>query len=316
MGAADRIIKGAGENAVSGWLIALLKALRPKQWVKNGLVFLPFLFAVNQVWSLSNLAPVPSLLLQLVLLFLAFCAVSSAVYLLNDLLDREADRRHPKKRYRPIASGKVTAPTATALIVVLALGGLAVMATINPRLGGIGLLYIFINVVYCFGAKRIVLLDVILVASGYVIRADAGAVAVGVAPSPWLYAVTAAGALFIVLGRRYAEVRLAGDEAVQQRSVLSEYAGPFIGQLLNISATAALVSYTLYAVEAENLPPNHTMLLTVPFVAFGLFRYLYLLNTNHEAESPEQLISRDIPLLVSTLCWLGASVLVLILGSQ
>jgi 4-hydroxybenzoate polyprenyltransferase len=201
-------------------------------------------------------------------------------------------------------------------MIALGLTGLAVMTAINPILGGIGLLYVFINVTYCLGAKQIVLLDVIMVASGYVIRAGAGAVAVGVTPSPWLYAVTAAGALFIVLGRRYAEVRLAGDEAVQQRSVLSDYAGPFIGQLLNISATAALVSYTLYTVEAENLPQNQTMLLTVPFVAFGLFRYLYLLNTNHEAESPEQLISRDIPLLVSTLCWLGASALVLILGSQ
>jgi 4-hydroxybenzoate polyprenyltransferase len=315
MGAADRIIKVTGENAVSGRLIALFKALRPKQWIKNGLVFLPFVFAVNQVWSLSNLAPVPSLLLQLVAVFLAFCAVSSAVYLLNDLMDRESDRRHPIKRYRPIASGKVTVPTAMAFMIVLGLGGLAVMAVIDPVLGGIGLLYIFINVTYCLGAKRVVLLDVIMVASGYVIRAGAGAVAVGVTPSPWLYAVTAAGALFIVLGRRYAEVRLAGDDAVQQRSVLVDYAGPFIGQLLNIAATTALVSYTLYAVEAENLPENHTMLLTVPFVAFGLFRYLYLLNTNGEAESPEQLISRDIPLLVSSLCWLGASALLLLLNS-
>ena len=315
MGAADRIVKVAGENAVSGRLIALFKALRPKQWIKNGLVFLPFVFAVNQVWSLSNLAPVPSLLLQLVAVFLAFCAVSSAVYLLNDFMDREADRRHPIKRHRPIASGKVTAPTAIAFMIVLGLGGLAVMAVISPILGGIGLLYIFINVAYSLGAKRAVLVDVIMVASGYVIRAGAGAVAVEATPSPWLYAVTAAGALFIVLGRRYAEVRLAGDEAVQQRSVLMDYAGPFIGQLLNIAATTALVSYTLYAVEAENLPENHTMLLTVPFVAFGLFRYLYLLNTNGEAESPEQLIYRDIPLLVSSLCWLGASVLVLLLGS-
>jgi 4-hydroxybenzoate polyprenyltransferase len=315
MGAADRIIKVTGENAVPGRLIALFKALRPKQWIKNGLVFLPFVFAVNQVWSLSNLAPVPSLLLQLVAVFLAFCAVSSAVYLLNDLMDRESDRRHPIKRCRPIASGKVTIPTAMAFMIVLGLGGLAVMAVIDPVLGGIGLLYIFINVTYCLGAKRVVLLDVIMVASGYVIRAGAGAVAVGVTPSPWLYAVTAAGALFIVLGRRYAEVRLAGDDAVQQRSVLLDYAGPFIGQLLNIAATTALVSYTLYAVEAENLPENHTMLLTVPFVAFGLFRYLYLLNTNGEAESPEQLISRDIPLLVSSLCWLGASALLLLLNS-
>ncbi|HZA22656.1 MAG TPA: decaprenyl-phosphate phosphoribosyltransferase, partial [Dehalococcoidia bacterium] len=142
-----------------------------------------------------------------------------------------------------------------------------------------------------------------------------GAFAVDVAPSPWLYVVTAAGALFIVLGRHYAEVRLTGDEAVLQRSVLRNYAGSFISQLITISATTALVSYTLYTVEAENLPDNHTMLVTVPVVAFGLFRYLYLLNISQEAESPEQLISRDLPLLPATLGWIAASALVLLLNS-
>ncbi|MFQ6029557.1 MAG: decaprenyl-phosphate phosphoribosyltransferase, partial [Dehalococcoidia bacterium] len=119
----------------------------------------------------------------------------------------------------------------------------------------------------------------------------------------------------IVLGRRFAEVRLAGDNAAAQRSVLADYAGPFIGQLLSISATAALVSYTLYTVEAENLPENHTMLLTIPFVVFGLFRYLYLLNTSKDAESPEQLISRDLPMVLSIVCWTGVSALVLLLNA-
>jgi 4-hydroxybenzoate polyprenyltransferase len=154
-----------------------------------------------------------------------------------------------------------------------------------------------------------------MVSSGYVIRAGAGAVAVGVVPSPWLYVVTAAGALFIVLGRRYAEVRLAEDEMTPQRTVLSQYAGPFINQLLTVAATTALVSYTLYTVEAANLPENHTMLLTVPFVAYGLFRYLYLLNTSHEAEAPEQLIARDPPLLVACLAWVLASALVLLFNN-
>ncbi len=172
-----------------------------------------------------------------------------------------------------------------------------------------------INLFYSLGLKKIVLVDVLFVSSGYVIRAAAGAVAIGANPSPWLYAVTAAGALFIVLGRRYAEVRLAGGEAARQRSVLSAYAGPLIGQLLGIAATAALVSYTLYTVEAESLPANHTMLLTVPLVTFGLFRYLYLLNSSAEAESPEQLITRDIPLVAAILCWVGVSALVLLLNS-
>ena len=160
-----------------------------------------------------------------------------------------------------------------------------------------GALYLAINIVYSLGVKRVVLIDVLVVATGYVIRAVAGAVAIDVTPSPWLFATTAAGALFIVLGRRYAEVRLAGDGAADQRSVLSKYAGPFIGQLLIISATSAWLSYTLYTVEADNLPQNNTMLLTLPVVTFALFRYLYLLNTSEDAEAPEQLIARDLPLV-------------------
>ena len=315
MSIADEIVRAAGAGEVSGRLAAHLKALRPKQWVKNFLVFLPLLFAINEAWSPGNLAPLPDLLLTIVIVVLAFCSLSSGVYLLNDLMDREADRRHPTKRNRPLASGKVTAPTAVTLMGTLGLGGLAVLYLVYPTLGVIGLLYAVINIAYSLGAKKVVLLDVIMVASGYVLRAGAGAVAVGVDPSPWLYVVTGAAALFIVLGRRYAEVRLAEKQGVLQRSVLSSYAGPFISQLISISATTALVSYTLYAVEADNLPANHTMLLTVPFVAFGLFRYLYLLNTDPEAEAPEQLISRDVPLLASSLCWIIASALVLFLNS-
>jgi hypothetical protein len=152
------------------------------------------------------------------------------------------------------------------------------------------------------------------VASGYVIRAVAGAVAINVVPSPWLYATTGAAAMFIVLGRRYAEVRLAGDGMAEQRTVLSKYAGPFIGQLLTISAAAAWLSYTLYVVEADNLPQNNTMLLTVPLVTLGLFRYLYLLNTSDEAEAPEQLIIRDLPMVLSVIGWTVVASLVLVLN--
>ena len=289
-------------------------ALRPQQWIKNALVFLPFLFAIGQAWSLDDLDPVPGLMGKLLVVFAAFCALSGAVYLLNDLSDRQADQQHRLKRNRPIASGRVGVPTALTAMVALIATGLAATFLIDPVLGAIGLVYLGINLSYSLGVKRIVLLDVIAVASGYVIRAVAGAVAIDVTPSPWLYATTAAGALFIVLGRRYAEVRLAGDGASEQRSVLSKYAGPFIGQLLTISATAAWLSYTLYTVEAENLPRNNTMLLTIPLVTLGLFRYLYLLNTSEDAEAPEQLIIRDLPLVLSIIGWLVVASLVLILN--
>ena len=293
---------------------SILRLLRPLQWVKNGLVFLPFLFAVDIAWSVESAADVPELLLRLLLVFLGFCGMASGVYVLNDLMDREADRRHPTKRHRPIASGRIGVPLAVGMMGALGAAGLAVIWYVGQFLGLIGLVYLAINIAYSLGAKNIPLLDVFSVASGYVIRAVAGALAIDVEPSPWLYTTTGAGALFIVLGRRYAEVRLAGTEAAQQRSSLKHYAGPFISQLLTISATAALLSYTLYTIEADNLPDNNAMLLTLPLVALGLFRYLYLLNTSDSAEAPEQLIVRDSPLLACIVAWLAVSAAVLLLN--
>ena len=295
-------------------LTGLLKALRPRQWVKNLLVFLPLLFAVDLVWSADDLTTLLPHLGRLLALGAAFCAAASAVYLLNDLADREADRQHPIKRRRPIASGAVPAWLALVGTLALALVSLVVMYLLGWSLVLAGSIYLAVNVAYSAGLKRVALVDVMLVASGYVLRAVAGAVAVGAAPSPWLYAVTAAGALFLVVGRRYAEARLAGDEPSEQRGTLQYYAPPLGGQLLTLAATAALVSYTLYTVDGENLLANNAMLLTVPLVIFGLFRYLYLLNNSQDAESPELLMMRDAPLLVSIVAWLAVSAGVLLLN--
>ncbi|MCH8990019.1 MAG: decaprenyl-phosphate phosphoribosyltransferase [Chloroflexi bacterium] len=315
MGTTDNIGGPVTQSALALSPMALLKAMRPLQWVKNGLVFLPFVFAVDVAWSTDDLGPVPGLLLRLLLVALAFCALSSAVYLFNDLMDRSGDRRHPVKRNRPIASGKVSVPVAVTVMVLLAAVGLVVMVLVEPLLGVSGGLYALINVGYSLGLKQVVLLDAFAVTSGYVIRAAAGAVAIDVTPSPWLYATTGAGALFIVLGRRFAEVRLAGDAAEDQRPVLKDYSGPFINQLLMLSGAAAWLSYTLYTVEATNLPDNNTMLFTLPLVTFGLFRYLFLLNNSERAEAPEQLIIRDLPLVLSIIGWVAVSTLVLLLNS-
>lgn len=295
--------------------MSLLKALRPMQWVKNVLVFLPFVFAVDIAWSTDDLEPVPELLFKLVLVTLAFCALSSAIYLLNDMMDRSEDRLHPVKRNRPIASGRVSVPVAAAVMVLLAVAGLVVMILVEPLLGVAGGLYSVINIGYSFGLKQVVLLDAFAVTSGYVIRAAAGAVTIDVTPSPWLYVTAGAGALFIVLGRRFAEVRLAEGTAEEQRTVLKDYSGPFINQLLMLSAAAAWLSYTLYTVEATNLPDNNTMLFTLPLVTFGLFRYLFLLNNSEHAEAPEQLIIQDLPLVSSIVCWIAVSTLVLLLNN-
>ena len=296
-------------------LVALGRAFRPLQWVKNGLVFLPFVFAVDVAWSTDDLSQVPDLLVKLFLIASAFCALSSAVYLFNDLLDRAGDQLHPIKRNRPIASGMVGAPLAVSVMIILAVVALAVMVLVEPLLATAGGLYALINIGYSLGLKQVVLLDAFAVTSGYVIRAVAGAVVIDVTASPWLYATTGAGALFIVLGRRFAEARLAGDSAEKQRPVLKEYSGPFINQLLILSAAAAWLSYTLYTVEATNLPDNNTMLFTLPLVTFGLFRYLFLLNQNERAEAPEQLIIRDLPLVLAIISWVVVSTVVLVLNN-
>ena len=298
-------------------LAGLLTTARPLQWVKNLLVFLPLLFAVDLVWEPGNLATLLPYIPRLAGLFAAFCALSSAIYILNDLADREADGRHPTKQARPIASGllpgwlAMSAMAALAAAGMLGLYGITAPALELPLIGGI---YLLANVGYSLRLKRVALVDVMIVAGGYVLRAVAGAVAVGAAPSPWLYAVTAAGALFIVIGRRYAEARLAGEDPEAQRATLSHYAPPLGGQLLILSATAALVSYALYAVEADNLPENNTMLLTVPLVIFGLFRYLYLLNHSRDAESPELLMLKDVPLLLAIGAWMVVAGAVLVLN--
>ena len=296
-------------NALTG----LCESLRPRQWVKNLLVFLPLLFAVDLVWSPNDLSALWPHLARLVALAAAFCSLSSAIYLVNDIADRNADRAHPTKRNRAVASGRVTAWLAGSVAAALTVAGLAANYYLGWPLLAVGGVYVAVNLGYSAGLKRLALVDVLLVASGYVLRAVAGAVAVGAAPSPWLYAVTAAGALFIVVGRRYAEARLAGGELEQQRSILHHYGPPLGGQLLTLAATAALVSYALYTVEADNLPADHSMLLTVPPVIFGLFRYLFLLNHSQDAEFPELLIMRDAPLVLSILAWLVVAGAVLLL---
>ncbi len=295
--------------------VALIRALRPRQWLKNGLVFLPFLFAVNLAWSPLHLETIADLLLRATAAAAAFCALSGAVYLFNDLLDRESDRNHPVKRFRPLASGQVGTAVAVGTLVALLALGLGVLGRLEALLGGIGILYLTINLGYSLGLKRLVVVDVLLVASGYVIRTVVGALVIGVDPSPWLYTTTGAAALFVALGKRYAEVRLAGEQPEVQRSVLRHYPVPFIGQLMNIAAGTALVSYALYTIEAANLPDNDAMLMTIPLVAFGLFRFLYLIHTSNEAEYPELLIAKDLPMVLSVIAWLAAAGAILLLDS-
>src|SRR5919199_1276326 len=234
---------------------ALLAALRPRQWTKNGLLFIALAFTLN--------LQQPVLLARTVLAFVAFCALSSAGYLLNDVLDVEADRQHPAKRHRPIAAGSVS----------------------------VGL------------------------AGGFVLRAAAGAVAIDVPISPWLYIATLLGALLIALGKRRNELQTLGFEAAAgHRRNLESYSLEFVDQLILVVSSAALMTYALYTFSAENLPRDHSMMVTIPVVLYGLFRYLFLIRQGDLGGAPEDLLFRDRPLLVAVVLWAVLAVTTLYFG--
>ena len=286
---------------------ALIVALRPRQWTKNGLLFIALAFTLN--------LQQPGLVVRSVVAFACFCAVSSAGYLLNDVVDVDADRSHPTKRLRPIAAGQMAVPFALGLGVALAAIGVAGGFVINPLLGLLTLAYGLLTAVYSMTLKHLVLLDIFGIAGGFVLRAAAGAVAIDVPISPWLYIATLLGALLIALGKRRTELETLGVEAaIGHRRNLESYSLEFIDQLILVISSAALMTYALYTFSAENLPRNHAMMLTIPVVLYGLFRYLFLVRAGDVGASPEELLFRDRPLLVAVAVWALLAVTILYLG--
>jgi len=285
---------------------ALLVALRPRQWTKNGLLFVALAFTLN----LQERA----LLARTLAAFACFCALSSAGYLLNDVLDVEADRQHPTKRLRPIAAGQVAVGLALGLGIALAVLGVLGCWLITPVLGLLALAYLGLTALYSATLKHLVLLDIFGLAGGFVLRAAAGAVAIDVPISPWLYIATLLGALLIALGKRRTELQTLGVEAAGHRRNLEAYSLEFIDQLILIISSAALMTYALYTFSAENLPRNHSMMLTIPVVLYGLFRYLFLIREGDVGGSPEELLFRDRPLLAAVVTWAVLAVIVLYLG--
>jgi 4-hydroxybenzoate polyprenyltransferase len=281
--------------------------MRPRQWTKNGLLFVALAFTLN--------LQQPFLLVRTFAAFACFCALSSAGYLLNDILDVEADRAHPTKRSRPIAAGQIRVGFAFGLAVVLALGGLTGAFVINLLLGLLALAYLLLTAVYSTTLKHMVLLDIFGIAGGFVLRAAAGAVAIDVPISPWLYIATLLGALLIALGKRRTELETLGIEAaVGHRRNLESYSVEFIDQLILVISSAALMTYALYTFSAENLPRNHSMMLTIPIVMYGLFRYLFLVRDGEVGAAPEDLLFRDRPLLAAVVVWALLAVTLLYLG--
>jgi len=308
---------------------AIIKESRPRQMVKNGLVLVPLFFTVNIWYSADDFPGMAEIVGRAFAALGIFVLLSAAVYFINDSVDVEKDRVHPRKRFRPIAAGRISIPWAYSISIVMIIVALVAASVISTPMVITAAAYLATNVAYSWWLKHIVLLDVMAVSSGFVLRAVAGSIAIDHAIinqsagpvdidltiSPWLYVVTALGALFIALAKRRNELHIAGDNSAAQRSILSEYTIPLLDSLINVVATATLISYTLYTfstgVTEANVPANHSMMLTIPFVAYGVLRYLYLIHVEGVGENPEEILIRDKPLLINIFLWLatGSSVL-------
>jgi 4-hydroxybenzoate polyprenyltransferase len=283
---------------------ALLVALRPRQWTKNLLLFAGLIFAAK-LGDLTRWAEATAG-------FVAYCAASSAAYLVNDVRDIEADRAHPLKRRRPIARGEVSARAAVWL--ALALAALAVVLTAILGWSSLGLLCGFwaIQVTYTWRLKHVVLIDVFAIAGLFVVRASAGAVAVDVRISPWLLVCTALLSLFLALGKRRAELVLVAARWTPGRRVLDGYSLEVVDQLLSIVASGTIVAYALYTFTARS---SHALMVTIPFVVFGVFRYVLLLHRDGGAgEEPENILVHDVPIIVTVALWTLTCVVVLATG--
>jgi 4-hydroxybenzoate polyprenyltransferase len=275
---------------------ALIRSLRPKQWSKNLLVFAGLVFTYN----LLN----PGMLAQVFGAFVTFCALSSAGYLWNDLRDVEADRLHPVKRNRPIASGRVPRSLAAVVALVLGFSGIALAFVLGSGFALVASLYLLLTISYSIWLKHLVLIDVFGIAAGFVLRAVGGAVVIGVPVSPWLYVCTVLGSLFLALGKRRNELELLEGHAGSHRKNLEEYTVELVDQLILIVASVTIMAYSLYTFTAENLPRDHSMMLTIPLVVYGLFRYLYLVRVRHQGGAPEDLFLTDPGLLGAAITWI------------
>jgi len=284
-------------------LPALIQTMRPRQWTKNAVIFAALVF--DRQLGLNHMEAT----LRTLVGFLIFCLLSGVVYIINDVADVEADKLHPEKRNRPIASGRLPIPAAiSAAVVILALI-IPLSYLLSPAFALVGLVYFSQNLAYSKWIKHIPLLDVLSIALGFVLRVAAGVVLIVVSRfSPWLYVITTLGSLYIGFGKRRSELALLADGANAHRKVLDGYTLPLLDQYITIVSATTIIAYSLYTFSAPNLPDNHVMMLTIPFVIYGVFRYLYLIQVTHRAGAPEEVLLSDRPLQITVVLW-GLAVL-------
>jgi len=299
-------VKTAPDNKI--W--AIVTELRPRHWVKNLFVVAPLLFSqqyrdTTQCWrSLLALA--------------AFCAISSAIYVVNDLADLTEDQKHPIKKNRPLAQGILSSNHAMILIVVLVAANLSLSWMLGSNFLLISLIYLAINTLYSFGIKHVAILDVMTIAAGFVLRILAGSVAIGVGPSHWLVLCTIMVSLFLGFTKRRAELVSVEGAGEHTRKVLQDYSIAFLDQVIPMVTAATIICYALYTVDDRTLSVLGTraMLLTVPSVMYGLFRYIYLIYHEQKGADPTDLVCRDAPTLINLLIWVLISVWVVTKGHQ
>jgi len=275
----------------------LFKAMRPRQWTKNVFILAAIVFD-RQLFKIVSLE-------RTIAAFIIFCLLSSSVYLFNDVMDIEADRNHPTKKNRPIAAGKVSPKTAIITSTVLVIISLVGAYLLSTGLFAVALIYFVVNLAYSKWLKHVPILDVLVLASCYVLRVAAGVSVIQVERfSPWLYVVTTLFALYIGFGKRRAELMvLVPENGQSHRKVLSGYSLEFVDQLITIVSSTTIIAYSLYTFSAPNLPDNHTMMLTIPFVLYGIFRYLSLMQIKKMGGEPEEILLKDRPLQIDILLW-------------
>lgn len=285
-------------------IIGLFKSLRPNQWTKNGFIFAALIFDVK----LFQLEP----LLKTIIGFVLLCLISGTVYLINDLVDIDKDRQHPTKKHRPIPSGQVPFKVALAAAILIPALVLPLSFILSSHFGIIITAYLLLQIAYSFKLKNVVIVDVLTIAAGFVLRVAAGVALVEAERfSPWLYVFTVLLALFLGLGKRREELALLKDQAANTRTILNEYNLPFLDEMMAVVTAGTVMTYSFYTFSAPNLPDNHMMMLTIPFVIYGIFRYLYVIHVQGNGGAPDEVLLTDRPLQFSIVLF-GLSVIIIL----
>jgi 4-hydroxybenzoate polyprenyltransferase len=288
-------------------LYALFKTMRPHQWTKNSILFAALVFDVK-LFSLVHTA-------RAVAGFLLFCLISGAVYTINDLVDLEKDRQHPRKCKRPLASGALSPRTALGAVILISIGAFPAALALDVDFALLLFGYLVLQLAYSFVLKHIVLIDVLAIAAGFVLRVGAGVPLVEAQRfSPWLYICTTLLALFLGLSKRRGELVALAEAAGTHRPSLEAYTIPLLDQLIGMVTASTLLAYALYTFSAANLPVDHTMMFTIPFVLYGLFRYMYLVHSEECTLAPDEVLLTDRPSQINIVLWGLSVILIMYLG--